>query len=75
MKSTFWSGLIVLFVLHHDFWLWSDDRLLLGVMPVGLAWHVGYSLVTGAFWWLAVRYCWPNQLESWAGQADQSPSS
>ena len=39
-----YTALVVLFVLHNDFWLWNDGRLVLG-LPVGLTYHVGFCLV------------------------------
>lgn len=47
-------------VLHHDFWFWADGRLVLGVMPVGLAWHVGISISAVGVWWLVTRHAWPQ---------------
>ena len=28
-------GVAVLFVLHYDFWFWSDGTLLFGFVPIG----------------------------------------
>ncbi|MCY3550996.1 MAG: hypothetical protein OXH39_11105 [Candidatus Poribacteria bacterium] len=39
------SGLLVLlFLLHNDFWFWKTPQLVLGI-PVGLLYHIGYCLV------------------------------
>jgi hypothetical protein len=56
--------IIVLYVLHQDVWLWGQARpLVFGVLPAGLAYHVGYTLVTSlALWWL-VRLAWPSHLD------------
>ena len=55
-------ALIPLLVLHQDWWFWDDDRtLVLGFMPVGLAWHAGYTLVLSVFWWWAGRFAWPEE--------------
>ena len=35
--------LVLLFLLHNDFWLWETPRLVLGV-PIGLLYHIGYCL-------------------------------
>ena len=35
--------LVLLFLLHNDFWLWETPRLVLGV-PVGLLYHIGFCL-------------------------------
>ena len=56
--------LVALCVLHHDVWWWdSPEPLVLGFMPVGLAWHAGISIAAGIAWWLATKYCWPKELE------------
>ena len=59
-----------LFVLHQDWWLWDDPSIVLGFLPVGLAYHVAYSLASGLLWFLAVRYAWPRDL---AAFEDESP--
>lgn len=56
----------LLFVLHHDFWAWSDRRLILGFMPVGLFYHALFSLAASGLWALANHYAWPDALERWA---------
>lgn len=63
---------IALFVLHHDFWNWNRTDLVLGFMPVGLAYHAGYSLVAGLFWHLVTRYAWPHSVEKWADEPNDS---
>ena len=47
------SGLLVLlFLLHNDFWFWQTPRLVLG-LPVGLLYHIGFcfaaTLLMAAF--------------------------
>ena len=63
MKKLVYVLLAALYVVHTDVWLWNDPSLVLG-MPVGLAYHVGFMLVTAGVLWLAVRYAWPAHLES-----------
>ena len=53
-------ALLVLGLLHQDFWLWDSATLLLGFLPYGLAYHVGFSLLTAALWAIAVRFAWPD---------------
>lgn len=60
----------VLFVLHYDFWLWDDRSLVLGFLPVGLAWHAGLSIVASLAWAAAIAVAWPDELEEWASEAD-----
>jgi hypothetical protein len=56
----------ILAVLHHDFWNWSDASLVFGFLPVGLAWHAGYSVAACLLWALVTLVAWPTGLESWA---------
>jgi hypothetical protein len=61
-----WIALIILALLHHDFWLWGDRSLLFGFLPVGLAYHMGFSLAAALLWVLAMKFAWPSELEAWA---------
>lgn len=55
---------VVLYVLHQDVWFWRTARpVLFGILPIGLAYHVGYVLATaGLLAWL-VRTAWPAHLD------------
>ena len=53
---------IVLAVLHHDFWFWEDTTLLLGFMPIGLAYHSLFCLLAAGLWAFAVFCAWPSEL-------------
>lgn len=59
-------GLVLLAVLHQDFWWWHDPSLLFGFLPVGLAYHALYSVVAGALWYLALTWAWPAEVEQFA---------
>jgi hypothetical protein len=59
---------VALFILHHDFWNWSNTNLVFGFIPVGLAYHAGYSIVVSLFWILVTRYAWPHSIEAWADE-------
>lgn len=64
MKKLVILLVILLLVFHQDFWWWDDtDPLVLGFMPIGLAYHAGISLAAAFVWWLSTKYCWPNELE------------
>lgn len=71
MRRFIWVLVALLAVLHYDFWLWDDTTLLMGFLPVGLAYQAGYSLVCGLVWTLAVYLAWPEHLEEWADMADE----
>lgn len=53
-----------LFVLHQDFWNWRKaGPLLFSFLPVGMAYHAGYTVAVSVLMWLLVRYAWPEELE------------
>ena len=58
VRGWFCAALGLLFVLRHDFWLWNDARLLVG-LPVGLVYHVGYCVAISVLMGLLVRFAWP----------------
>ncbi len=53
-------SIVVLAMAHQDFWLWNDPSLVLGFLPVGLAWHAGFSVVAALLWLAVVRFAWPE---------------
>jgi len=53
-----YAALIVLLLLHDDFWLWNDGSLILG-LPAGLTYHVAYCLVAAVVLAVVVRLDWP----------------
>ncbi len=63
MRTIIYGAAIVLAVLHQDFWYWDDPSLVLGVLPVGLAYHMGFSIASAIIWALAVVYAWPTDVE------------
>ncbi len=63
MKLLLALFVLVVVLLHQDFWWWQDKTLLMGWLPVGLAWHVGYSLLAAVTMALLVRFAWPAHLE------------
>ena len=65
---------VVLAILHQDAWNWDNANLVFGFIPVGLAYHAGYSIVAATFWALVIRFAWPSHLEEWADGADDSES-
>jgi hypothetical protein len=67
-KKILWVAMLLLALLHHDFWFWDDPSLVFGFMPVGLAYHVAYSLVAAGLWAWGVKYAWPSELEDLANQ-------
>jgi hypothetical protein len=70
-KRALWVGFAVLAVLHQDFWLWDDPRLVWGFLPVGLAYHIGFSIAAATWWAWACRYAWPREWEEMAKDQPQ----
>jgi hypothetical protein len=66
MKRLFLVGLVIaLYVLHQDFWFWRTARpFVFGFLPVGLFYHVCYTLAVSLVMWLLVRLAWPARLEA-----------
>jgi hypothetical protein len=64
MKRLVFGSIIALAVLHQDFWWWDNsDWLVFGFMPIGLAYHALISMAAAFLWALAVKYCWPLDVE------------
>lgn len=47
--------LLLLFLLHNDFWFWETSQLVLGV-PVGLLYHIGFCLAATLLMAALVKY-------------------
>lgn len=45
---------LALFLLHNDLWWWHDATLVWG-LPIGLAYHFGFCLVTAGVMAVAAR--------------------
>ncbi len=66
MKRWFLVGLVVvLYALHQDFWFWRTAQpLVFGSLPVGVFYHVCYTLAVSLLMWLLVQLAWPSKLEA-----------
>jgi hypothetical protein len=62
---------IALAVLHQDFWWWDSETLVLGFMPIGLAYHACYSIMAACLWALAIKIAWPHHLEAIAEETHE----
>ena len=54
-------GIVIL--LHQDYWNWTDKTLVLGFIPIGLAYHAAYAVVATITMAILVKYAWPYHLE------------
>ncbi len=72
MKWIAIAGIVLLMVLHQDFWWWDDNALVFGFVPIGLAYHALISLLAGGIWALIVFFAWPKGLDDAPAQPDKS---
>jgi hypothetical protein len=64
----------VLYVLHQDVWFWRTARpLVFGFLPVGLAYHAGFSIAAALLMRLLVVKAWPSHLEPEADRDRAGP--
>ena len=66
MRKTFvrgllYVGLVALFLLHNDFWLWDNPEQVLG-LPIGLLYHIGFCAAAAILMALVINYAWPQHL-------------
>jgi hypothetical protein len=55
---------LALYVLHQDFWFWDDARpIVFGFLPVGLFYHVAYTVVISLVLRSLVKHHWPSHLD------------
>lgn len=62
-------ALVVLVLLHQDFWWWSRPVVVFGFLPASLAYHAVYCIVAAALWWVAAVWAWPEDVETTADSA------
>jgi len=74
MRNVVWFLVVVLAIVHFDFWFWDDKTLLFGFLPIGLAFHASFSIACGLVWFLAVNFAWPKEIEEWADENEPPPS-
>ena len=70
MKIVIWLLLIALVLLHQDSWYWTDGRLVFGLLPIGLFYHMVLSVAASITWLLAAKFAWPVESESPDLEAD-----
>lgn len=63
MQKLLYVAVVVLLILHQDFWLWHDRTLVFGFLPVGLTYHALYTLVAALLMGLLAKHAWPAHLE------------
>ena len=67
MKRKHWflaAWVLVVFALHQDVWNWTKSGpLLFGLLPPGLTYHLGYSVLAALTMALLAKYAWPADLD------------
>jgi hypothetical protein len=59
---------LLVYLAHQDLWNWKkSDPLVLGFLPIGLAYHAGYSIAAAILMAVLVKFAWPAHLESQEG--------
>jgi len=74
MKKWLLSLLVlVVYLLHQDCWNWKRmEPLVFGFLPIGLAYHAGYSVLATLLMWVLVRFAWPDELD---GREHEDPTA
>lgn len=55
LKILLYGLLVLLFVMHNDFWLWDNAQIVLGI-PVGLLYHIVYCFIATILMAIIVKY-------------------
>lgn len=63
MRYVVWGLVVLLLILHQDVWLWENDTLVFGFLPITLLYHACISVAAAVTWFLATRFAWPSVLE------------
>ncbi len=63
MKFLIFLWLVVLVILHNDFWNWTDKTLVFGIFPLGLFYHGCYAIVAAITLFAMTRLIWPKHLD------------
>lgn len=57
--------ILAVYVVHQDWWNWRRIfPLVCGILPAGLAYHVGYSILASILMAVLVKLAWPKHLEN-----------
>ena len=63
-----WAATLIvaaLYVLHQDFWFWREaGPVVFGVLPIGLFYHVVFTVALAPICWWLLKLVWPAHLEA-----------
>ncbi|MCE2403015.1 hypothetical protein J4G08_19335 [Candidatus Poribacteria bacterium] len=57
LKPVLYSLIVLLFILHNDFWFWETPQIVLG-LPVGLLYHILFCLAASLLMFSLVKFVW-----------------
>ena len=60
------------FLLHQDFWNWRKSELVLGFLPVGLAYHAAYAILAAVMMAILVKFAWLKELDQMEAPAEKN---
>lgn len=63
-----WGLVLLVTLLHFDLWLWDSTSIVLGFVPLTLAYQVGITIAAAIAWGLVMRFAWPRDVEEWASR-------
>ena len=55
LRRILYSLLVVLYVLHNDFWFWGTSQIALG-LPIGLLYHIVFCIAASLLMYSLVKY-------------------
>jgi hypothetical protein len=65
---------LVVYLVHQDYWNWKKtEPLIFGFLPIGLAYHAGYSVLASILMAVLVRIAWPKHLEDTQSEDTSRP--
>lgn len=63
MKALTYLLFVALLILHQDFWWWDSETMVLGFMPIALAFHAAFAIACTLLGLVAIKSIWPHELE------------
>lgn len=72
MQRLLYLAIVVMYLLHQDFWFWDDATLVFGVVPVGFLYHIVYCFAASALLFALTRLAWPSHLEEEVQEVSQA---
>ena len=60
MRIAIWLMVLVLLIIHQDFWFWNSELMVFGFIPIGLFYHACISIAASITWFMACQFAWPD---------------